>query len=464
MVRRLSPGVQQPPPRARIEGGELDFLLTGATVLTAEPDRPIIHDALIGIAADRIALLESRNDLGELPAARRRLDLKGRVILPGLVNIHTHAILTVVRGVADDMGFAPAYTRGVVHGHDIEPEEAVALARLGAAEALLAGSTLINDSYVHADATMAPMAELGLRVQSCGRIHDVDFTRVHEGVWEHDEAIGEATLDAALALAARWHGALNGRIGVPLAAHAPDTCSDRLLRRVADESARRDLRVSTHLAQSRVEVERIRQRSNRTPAELLDDCGLLNGRLVAAHCIWLTDADIERVGRSGMTLAHVPIGNATGATIAPTAKLRAAGCAVALGTDNNNHDMLEAMRWALAVGRIQAGSVSPEWQPDHALQMATRAGAAALGLGEEIGTLRLGKKADLVAVDCRRAHLTPFLSPLGLLVHYARGSDVELVMVDGQVVVDGGRLVHADQDEICREAQRAAQALWARVQ
>jgi 5-methylthioadenosine/S-adenosylhomocysteine deaminase len=442
---------------------QLDHLLTGATVLTAEPDRPVIEDAVIGVAAGRIVLLERRSSVPHLPATRRRTDLTGRLVIPGLVNIHTHAILTVVRGVADDMGFAPAYTKGVVHGHDIEPEEAIALARLGAAEALLAGSTLINDSYVHADATMAPMAELGLRVQSCGRIHDVDFTRVHEGVWEHDDAIGEATLDAALALAERWHGAMNGRIGVPLAAHAPDTCSDRLLRRVAEESARRDLRVSTHLAQSRIEVERIRARSNRTPAELLDDCGLLNDRLIAAHGIWLTDADIERVGRSGMTLAHVPIGNATGATIAPTARLRAAGTAIAIGTDNNNHDMLEAMRWAVAMGRIQAGSVSPDWQPEHALAMATRAGAAALGQGDSIGSLRLGKQADLVAIDCRRAHLTPFLSPLGLLVHYARGSDVELVMVDGDLVVEDGRLVHADIGEICREAERAAHALWARV-
>lgn len=443
---------------------QLDYLLIGATVLTAEPDRPVVEDAVIGIAGDRVALLASRNEMRELPVARERRDMTGRVITPGLVNIHTHAILTVVRGVADDMGFAPAYTRGVVHGHDIDPTEAVALARLGAAEALLAGSTLINDSYVHADVTMAPMAELGLRVQSCGRIHDVDFTRVHEGIWEHDESIGDATLDAALTLAERWHGAMNGRIGVPLAAHAPDTCSDRLLRKVAEESTRRNLRVSTHLAQSRIETERIRQRSNRTSAELLDDCGLLNERLIAAHGIWLSDADIERVGRSGMTLAHVPIGNATGAAIAPTAKLRAAGTPIAIGTDNNNHDMLEAMRWAVAVGRIQAGSVSLDWQPEHALEMATRAGAAALGLGHEIGSLRVGKQADLVAVDCRRAHLTPFLRPLGLLVHYARGGDVEMVMVDGEVVVEDGRLVHAELDEICREAERAAKALWARVQ
>src|SRR3954471_5241251 len=119
---------------------ELDLLLTGATVLTALPDRQVIENAVLGITADRVTLLDRRDASQPLPPARRRLDLTGRVILPGLVNIHTHAILTVVRGVADDMGFAPAYTKGVVHGHDIAPDEAIALARLGAAEALLAGS------------------------------------------------------------------------------------------------------------------------------------------------------------------------------------------------------------------------------------------------------------------------------------------------------------------------------------
>ena len=119
------------------------------------------------------------------------IEADGRLVTPGFVNVHTHAVLSLMRGIALDMGFAPAYTRGVPHGHDITEDEAVALARLGALESLTFGSTTMVDSYVHAHVTLPAMADLGLRVWSCTRFHDVDFTRVHEGVWRHDPAIGE---------------------------------------------------------------------------------------------------------------------------------------------------------------------------------------------------------------------------------------------------------------------------------
>ena len=173
----------------------------------------------------------------------------------------------MVRGVAEDMGFAPAYTPGVPHGHDVTPDEAVALGRLGALEALLFGSTLINDSYVHAEHTLPAMGGVRNAGLVLRRIHDVDFSRVHEQVWEHKDAIGERTLEDAVALAERWHGGMDGRLGVHLAAHAPDTCSRRLLERVRDTAARYGLGVNTHLAQSRVEVERIRSgRASRRPS------------------------------------------------------------------------------------------------------------------------------------------------------------------------------------------------------
>jgi len=214
---------------------QMDIVIEGATVLTAEADRPVIEDGVIGIQGNRLALVAARSGLEEVPQAARHIDARGRVVIPGLVNVHTHAILTMVRGVAEDMGFAPAYTPGVPHGHDVTPEEAVALGRLGALEALLFGSTLINDSYVHADRTLPAMGETGMRVYSCGRIHDVDFSRVHEQIWEHKDEIGEKTLGDAVALAEQWHGGMDGRLGVHLAPHAPDTCS----RATPGEGARR---------------------------------------------------------------------------------------------------------------------------------------------------------------------------------------------------------------------------------
>ncbi|SOE92992.1 5-methylthioadenosine/S-adenosylhomocysteine deaminase [Burkholderia sp. D7] len=440
-----------------------DLLITGATVLTADPARPIVHDAAIAISGNRLAFVGRAADLPAEATARETRRLDGRVIVPGYVNVHTHAILSMVRGVAEDLGFAPAYTPGIPHGHDVRPDEAIALARLGAMEAMLFGSTLINDSYVHAELTLGAMAELGLRVYACGRLHDVDFSGVADGRWEHHTSIGERTLDDALRLANRWHGAADGRTGVQLAVHAPDTCSDAFLKLIAKAAHERDLRVTTHLAQSRTEVAQVLRRSGKTPAQLLDSVGLLDSRLVAAHCLFLDPADIARVGRAGVTVAHIPKGNATGGTMAPTPALRAAGARIALGTDNMHADMTEVMRWALAIARIQLGEVAGDWQPADALAMATSNGAAAMGLGDRLGRVAEGWLADLAVFDFRRAHLTPHPNPLGTLVHTGVGRDVEMVIVDGRIVVDDGRPTLCDAQQVIEAGNRAAKQLWARA-
>jgi 5-methylthioadenosine/S-adenosylhomocysteine deaminase len=201
-----------------------------------------------------------------------------------------------------------------------------------------------------------------------------------------------------------------------------------------------------------------------TSAQLLHETGLLDDRLIAAHCLFLTPSDIALCGRAGINVAHVPKGNATGGTIAPTAKLRDAGAHIALGTDNMHADMVEAMRWALAVARIQEGEVSDRWQPRNVLRMATIDGARAMGLEQQLGSIERGKKADLVAFDFRRPHLTPTINPLGNLVHVAQGRDVEVVLVDGRIVVLGGEPTTAKTEAILADAQRAAETLWRRAQ
>lgn len=440
-----------------------DLLITEATIVTVDARMTVIERGAIGVLEGRIAWIGPAESLPADAAAARRMSLAGRVVTPGLVNVHTHAILSMVRGVAEDLGFAPAYTPGIPHGHDVRPDEAVALARLGTMEALLFGSTLINDTYVHADLTLPAMAELGGRVFSCGRIHDADFSLIGDGRWEYHRAIGERTLDEALKLADRWHGKFGGRAGVQLAAHAPDTCSDALLRDIADASGRRGLRVNTHLAQSRKEVEQVQHRSGRTPPQLLEEVGLLNERLLAAHCLFLDDEDIARCGRAGIHVAHIPKGNATGGTRAPTSALRRAGASLALGTDNMHADLVEVMRWALAMGRLQEAAVDDFWQPLDVLRMATIGGARAMGLEREIGSLEPGKRADMVAFDFRRPHLVPCVNPVGNLVHVGQGHDVEHVWVDGVQVVDSGRPTQADLDAILQDARNASAALWQRA-
>jgi 5-methylthioadenosine/S-adenosylhomocysteine deaminase len=436
-----------------------DLLLLDAVILTADAARPEIRNGALGIRHGRIAWLDGAPPRAY--TAARVLPLSGHFITPGFVNPHTHSILAMVRGKAIDAGFAPSYTPGIPIGTSVNAEQARALARLGALEALLFGSTLLGDHFVHADVTTPAMAELGLRLCPSWRIHDVDFSAVAQGQWRHEAAIGARTLDGAIALYETWKG--HPRVRVNLAAHAVDTCSDDLLRQIAAMSAKHGLIVSTHLAQSKVEVDRVRERTGKTSTELLEDVGLLNERLMGGHCIYLMDIDIGRMARAGAHAVHIPKANASSGRLAPTPALKRAGVNLALATDTQHADMIELMRWALVTARIQEGRVDEDWQPRHVFHMATLGGARAVGMEDDIGSLMVGKRADVVVFDARRPHLVPHVDPMGNLVHTGQGRDVTMVIVDGEILVEGGRPTRVDMDEVCREGEQAARELWAGV-
>ncbi|PTW51407.1 amidohydrolase family protein [Rhodovulum kholense] len=439
-----------------------DLIVDGAAILTADPARPFLKTGWVEVTGGRItAIRDTRPE--RIDPKTRIVPGAGRVLTPGFVNVHTHAILSMVRGVAEDMGFAPAYTMGVPHGHDVRPDEAHALAQLGALEALSFGSTLINDSFTHQEIALPAMAQTGIRAFGCGRIHDVDFTRVHLGDWRYDDAIGDWTLGLAAELIDRFHDPEPLQTGVVLAPHAPDTCSRALLTRVRELRDAHGLRINTHVSQSRVEVDFIRERDGMTPPELLDEVGLMDDRLIGAHCIHLTESDIARLGRAEAHLAHIAKGNQTHGCLAPTAKLRKAGMNLALATDNMHADMVELMRWALATGRLQEGGITADWQPAMAFEAATMGGARALGLEAEIGSIETGKRADLVLFDFRRPHLRPMTDVLGTLVHTGQGRDVETVIVGGKVVIEGGEPVRVDKMAVLEAAETAAAALWDRA-
>ncbi len=249
----------------------LDLLITDATLLLAGG---VARTTNLGIRGKQIAFIGD-----ERPAAARTLALPGRVVTPGFVNTHYHAGLNFDRGVAPDCGFAPSYTPGLPQASWLNEDEALALSRLGALEALRAGCTTLVDSFVHAEATVAGMAETGVRLFASQRLADVDFASVLEGDRRFDRARGERQLERAAAFVERWAGQADGRIQVHLTAHAPDTCSVEFLREIAALAERHDLPISTHLAQSQDEVDWVRARHDRSPVELLDELGLLNDRL-----------------------------------------------------------------------------------------------------------------------------------------------------------------------------------------
>ena len=267
-------------------------------------------------------------------------------------------------------------------------------------------------------------------------------------------------------LAAAYAGHPSGRIRCDLAPHAPDTCSAALLREMRDLAENAEGCIHTHLGQSRDEVEWVRARDGLSPVELLDECGLLDARLVAAHCIFLDPPDIARAGASGLTVAHAPIGNLRAGNVAPILDLEAAGARIALCTDTMSGDLFEAMRTAIATARIHGGGdgsiEAADLDARKALGWATRAGAAALGLEDLVGSIEAGKKADLVLLDAAAPSLAPVIDGYGIVVHSGSGHHVDTVVVDGRVRLCAGRPVGFDGDAIVAAAQAVADRQWRR--
>lgn len=387
-------------------------------------------------------------------------DARGALCLPGLVNSHNHSPLMIVRGMVEDIGFAPAYTPGVPQGHWLSEEETLALARLGVMEMLCAGATTIVDYYRHPEALARAAREFGLRAMIGGRVMDMDAAALAEGRFERDPALGEATLKAAMDLCDRWDG--EGRISAILAPHAPDTCSRGIFREMRDLAAASGRQVHTHLSQSAMEVAQVTAREGMTPTEFLDDLGLLSPDLIAAHCIFMSDSDIARFGAAKAVVAHAPIGNASFGAAAPIKALRDAGAAITLCTDTKSADMFEAMRMAIASARWRAG-MSFDFSAEEVFGWATTGGAAALRGHEATGDLAVGDPADLILLDPLAANLRPVIDGFGVVVHSGSAGNVTDVMVAGDWLVRDRRPTRVDMADVIAEAQRVSEGLWARA-
>ena len=438
-----------------------DLLVTGDLILTLDAaDRILTHGA-IAVADRAIVDIGPADELRSKWTPARTLDGKHRLVIPGLVNVHNHTPLMITRGMIEDIGFAPMYTPGIPQGHWLTADDAYALSSLGMYELLRAGCTTVMDFYRYPSACARAAAELGVRAVIAGRVHDAEPGTLADGRHVYNRAIGEASLRENAELIERWNGHDTGRIRCDWAPHAPDTCSDDLLREVKKLADAHGGNVHTHLSQLPAELEAVKARTGLTPPQLMDKLGLLNEKLIAAHCIHMDRHDIELCGRAKMTVAHAPIGNAKGGRIAPIMELQEAGARIALCTDTFSGDLIEAMRWAISMQRInRQGNVL---DPRVVLGWGTRSGAEALGLGDQVGSLEIGKKADIVLLDSRAPTLAPMIDGYGVLVHSASGHDVDTVIVDGRVVLAGGRLTLADGDAIVANAQKAASALWSRA-
>jgi 5-methylthioadenosine/S-adenosylhomocysteine deaminase len=438
-----------------------DLLVVADLLFTLDPRDRILEDAAIAIDGRIIVDIGPRAELAARWTPVRTVDGRDRIALPGLVNVHNHTPLMITRGMIEDLGFAPMYTPGIPQGHWLTADDAYVLSRLGMYELLRAGCTTVVDFYRHPSSCARAASELGVRAVIAGRVHDAEPGALAGGTHAYSTAIGRASLAENAELIAQWNGHDGGRIRCDWAPHAPDTCSDDLLREVKKLADAHGGNVHTHLSQLPAELEAVKARTGLTPPQLMDKLGLLNDKLIAAHCIHMDSADIALCGRSKMTVAHAPIGNAKGGRIAPVMELKEAGARIALCTDTFSGDMIEAMRWALAMQRIhRQGHVL---DARTVLGWGTQQGADAIGMGDQVGSLEVGKKADIVLLDERSPTLAPIIDGYGVLVHSASGHDVDTVIVDGRVVLADGRLTLADGNAIVADAKKAANDLWSRA-
>jgi len=434
-------------------------IIQNATIVTMDPQKRVLKEAALVLEEDRITWLGFTKDIPHQKANPTVIDATHKVIFPGFVNIHTHAALSVLRGIGDDRGIAPAYSPNVPQGVFLSPNDCYIFSLLGGLEALKFGTTCIVDNYIHEQQAAEAFQQLGMRAVVSERLHDADLFQIPEGKYEFDLRRGEDLLETGINLVHDWNGTPDGRITARLGPHAPDTCSAEYLRKIGRASQETGAGLVMHLAQSKREVSEIQKRSGRTPTAYLDELGLLSPQMIAGHCIYVDEADIALLAKSGTHVSHQSGSNAKNAMMAPIKAIRQQGINVGLGTDNMAGDMVEVMRLALTIARMQTEDYLA-FQAMDVLEMATTGGALALNLQDNIGSLEVGKKADLVVVDFYKPHLVPLVDPVANFIHNGLGSDVDMVFVDGKLLIRDGKSTHVDEASVIQEAQQLSDELW----
>ncbi|MFX4261733.1 amidohydrolase [Pelotomaculum propionicicum] len=427
-----------------------EILIQGATVLTMEGHDSIINDGEIAIGTDRIISVGKRGSAPENFKAEKVIDGTGMVAMPGFVNCHTHSSMTLLRSYADDLPLMKWLNEKIWPLEEkLQNEDFYWGAKLCCLEMIKSGTTTFADMYFQMEQIARAVAESGIR--AC-------LSRGMIGLGPY----AEMAVDESIQFIEKWHGAARGRITAMFGPHAAYTCHPEYLSLVAELAATYGVGIHIHVAETADESERVKEEYGTTPVRHLDSLGIFEGPVLAAHCVHIDQEEIEILARKRVAVAHCPESNMKLASgIPPVAGLIKAGAHVALGTDgaasNNNLDMMEEMRTAALLQKVATGDamVLPAFET---LKMATHNGAAALGLAG-LGLIQKGMLADIILVDMRRPHLYPRHDLIANLVYAAQSSDVDTVIINGEVVMEGRKVLSMDEDEVMAQAQKCADRL-----
>ncbi|ADL57700.1 amidohydrolase family protein [Methanothermobacter sp. KEPCO-1] len=379
------------------------------------------------------------------------IDGHGKLLIPGLVNTHTHLSMTLFRGMADDLPLDRWLNDHIwpAEAH-LNGEYCHAGALLGCVEMIRSGTTAFNDMYFYMDDVARAVDEAGLRcVLSHGMIDLGDDDKMRAEIRESLRIIREC------------HGMADGRIKVALGPHSPYTCSEELLRETARLAAEHGVGIHIHVSETENEVREVSEAHGMSPVEYLDSTGVLGPGTVAAHCVWLKENEMEILSERGVKVSHNPSSNMKLASgISPVPELMGRGVNVSIGTDgaasNNNLDMFEEMKTASLLQKVSLHDPTALPAMD-VFRMATVNGAKALGVNS--GLIEEGGLADIVVLNTRRPHLTPWRKPASHLVYSASGADVDTVICDGRILLLEGELKVLDEEYVMELAEGAAEEL-----
>jgi 5-methylthioadenosine/S-adenosylhomocysteine deaminase len=429
----------------------ISLVVIGRTVVTENPQHRLLSPGAVAMEAATIVDVDSPEAISQKYRAAETIDARDEIVLPGLINTHTHAPMVMFRGLADDMALMDWLQKYIfpAEAKTVSPAFVRTGTRLAALEMIESGTTTFTDMYYFEDDIAKATREAGLRGVLGQTI--IQFP------------VADAkTPSEALARTERFIRAFkdDGLITPAVAPHSMYTNDKATLLACAELAHRYQVPVIIHLAETEDEIRTARERYGKTPTEFLEDIGFWGPRTIAAHGVWVTDADIAILKRRGIGVSHNPESNmklASGA--APVTKYLAAGVPLGLGTDgaasNNDLDMFGAMRQASFLAK-QVTHDPTAIPAQKALDMATIDGARALGMEKTIGSLEPGKRADLITVSMSAARQTPLYNAVSHLVYVTRGDDVRTMIVNGKVLMKNRQLLTLDRASVIAEANRLA--------
>ena len=429
-----------------------DIVIINGIVVTQDDAGTVLENGAVCVSRERIAYVGSAYGI-DAGSAGRIIDAGGGIIMPGLINTHTHAAMTCFRGLADDLELMDWLNNNILPAESrLDYDKVYAGTMLACAEMMLSGTTCFSDMYLFEDAVAAAVHAAGMRAVVGEVLYDFDspsFGTIDNG-FEYTRNLIEKWRDDPL-------------ITIAVEPHSPYLCAPELLERAAAMAHEYDVPFIIHLAETKEETATIMNRYGRSPVAHLADIGILSPRVLACHCVDVDEKDIGLLQQYGVKVSHNPESNMKLASgIAPVPAMIDAGVCVGLGTDgpasNNNLDMFMEMDTAAKIHKVNL--LNPTAMSARTvLKMATRDAARALGLDRETGSLEVGKKADIVIVDINKPHMTPLYDVFSQLVYSASGSDVDTVLINGRIMVENRRLLAFDITEAMDGMQAVAREI-----